>query len=214
MKQSITLGFVIGLIILGLGIGIASYRFGSKSNHSVAYDPYTATIFSQPRSFPSFVLTDDQKTVFTNSHLQGRWTLMFFGFTHCGGICPTTMAELAEVIRQYSTATEEDKPRVIFVTVDPERDTPQKMRSYLDSFNPHFIGLTGEVTNLEKLRQQLGILALEKETTLGNKLRNPEDTIDHSGTILIINPKGQYVGVFSMPHHADAIVKDLSLLMD
>lgn len=213
MKPSTILSMVIGLIILTVGAGIASYHLTSRSGYSSEEDPFTATIFSQPRSFPFFTLTDDQKAVFTNNRLRGHWTLMFFGFTHCGGICPTTMAELAKVIRLIPSATEQAKLQVILVTVDPERDTPEQLRAYLDSFNPTFIGLTGESTNLEKLRHQLGILAVDKESSL-NKSTNFDtfDTIDHSGTILLINPKGEYMGVFSMPHSADAILRDLSIL--
>lgn len=208
IKRSILIGILLAGVIVGLGIFLA-FQHDNKKINVYADDQFTITVFSEPRYFPQFTLTDDNKQIFTNSQLDDHWTLMFFGFTNCGGICPTTMAELAKVFRLMPESVQQYHPQLVFVTVDPVRDTPEKMHAYLNTFHPNFIGLTGEPSSLAKLRRQLGILAMDREPNG----KESQDNIDHSGTILLINPRGQYVGVFSMPHDAKAIVDDMILLM-
>lgn len=209
VKHSLKIGIIVALVVLAAGVFIAQIK--TRTGAALDTEQLTATIFSQPRHFPQFTLTDDKQQIFNNAQLNDHWTLMFFGFSNCGSICPTTLAELAKVFRQLPDSVKAKHPQVVFVSVDPARDTPAQMQAYLNSFNPEFIGVTGEASSLAKLRRQLGILAMEREPGVSS-VRN-SDTIDHSGTILLINPKGEYVGVFSMPHDADAIATDLKLLV-
>jgi len=197
------------LVIVGIGGSLAYYHFFTKNSAHLRDEMQALTLFSQPRVFPACTLTDDKKTVFTNQELQGHWTLMFFGFTHCGGVCPTTLAEITKIMHTFPVT--DKRLQVIFVTIDPEYDTPEVLRAYLNSFDSSFIGLTGEVASLSRLRKQLGILALERD--LNQRGVNDLDRIDHSGTILLINPHGEYVGVFSLPHDTSTIVHDLARLI-
>lgn len=211
MRGSLTIGVGIAVVVLIIAGYLAVQHSGQQSS-VFNEDELSATIFHEPRHFPQITLTDDQINVFDNAALDNHWTLMFFGFTNCGGICPTTLAELAQVFHQNPDLVSRLQLQVVFVTVDPERDTPVQLRSYLNSFNPAFIGVTGEANSLAKLRRQLGILAMERESTSSQS--NTADNIDHSGTILLINPQGQYVGVFSMPHSAATISHDLERFAD
>ncbi len=209
LKRFLIVAIILALLLLVIGIMLTQYRHQSAAR--VQASPFTATIFSDPRPFPHFTLTDDQKRVFTNANFMGYWTLMFFGFTDCRSICPTTLAELARVSQILPERSAQAKVQVVFVTVDPEHDTPERLRSYLNSFDSRFIGVTGEATSLERLRRQVGILVLARDPESSSMY--PGDTIDHGGTILLINPKGEYAGVFSMPHEANAIIQDLITLI-
>jgi len=214
MRKATLLGIMFAFTILGLGIFVSKLQWHTSTAQLTETAPLAATVFSEPRHFPSFILTDQNKQVFTNSNLLNHWSLVFFGFTHCKGICPTTLAELAKVFRMLPPVIKQANPQVIFVTVDPDYDSPQQLKEYLNSFNAEFIGLTGESNSLSKLRRQLGILAMMNDPRDQAASNLNYDKIDHSGTILLVNPKGQYVGVFSMPHDAQAIVADLKQLIE
>ncbi len=205
MKKSITVGIMLAFVILIFGIWIASQTKISNIPLQQSNEDYTATIFSSPRKIQDFSLLNDKGAPFTNINLKNHWTLVFFGFTHCGGICPTTMAELAKVYKQIPAAS--IKPQVVFITIDPTRDTTERLQTYLHSFNPEFTGVTGNPAKLKQLRAELGILAISK--TLSESDRNNPDNIDHTGTILLFDPNGDYYGLFSSPHQADKIAQDL-----
>ena len=206
MKKSIVTGIILAFIVLGFGIWIASQTKAPSEPLQQQDDDYTATIFSSPRKIQSFSLIDDKELPFTNANLKDHWTLVFFGFTHCGGICPTTMAELAKAYKKIPATSR--KLQVVFITIDPERDTTAKLHTYLQSFNPAFIGVTGNPMELKQLRSALGILAMPKDLPANNK--NNPDNIDHTGTILLFDPNGDYFGLFSSPHQADRIAYDLN----
>ncbi|TQV70718.1 SCO family protein [Exilibacterium tricleocarpae] len=147
--------------------------------------------FDKPRIFKDFQLTDHRGQAFSLANLQDKWTLMFFGFTYCPDICPTTMATLNELV---GTLDEKilDNTQVVLVSVDPARDTVDKLAQYVPYFNEDFIGLTGEFLQIKRLATQLNI-AFNKVTL--------EDTytVDHSANVVLINPKGHYHGFFKPP---------------
>ena len=124
---------------------------------------------------------------------------MFFGFTQCPDVCPTTLQTLHETHSLLATdAIYAESGQVVFVSVDPDRDTAPLIRDYLAYFHPDFIGITGEITSLKKLTQPLGILF--------TKIASGESyTMDHSASILLIDPQGRVLGLFSMPHNATDI---------
>lgn len=166
----------------------------------------TATILSAPRALSPFTLKDQNNNKFTNENLLGHWTLMYFGFTSCPKICPATMTVLKEISEKVS---EQNKltPEVVFVSVDPDRDSIAKIKNFTMSFNPKFMGVTGEKSQVDQLTHELGVLYLKMA---GTKDKGPNDyDIDHSGAILLLNPEGKFYAVFSTPHDADKIAQDL-----
>jgi protein SCO1/2 len=173
-----------------------------------------ATVLTPSRAILPFALTDEHGNAFTNKNLEHHWSLVFFGFTHCPDLCPTTLAMLNQayqIIEQQRTKMVA-MPQIVFVSVDPERDAASNVLSrYLSSFNNAFIGVTGDKKMLDQLTQNLSVLYL--------KVMNPEGhgdmqyMIDHSGTILVINPKGDLAALFSMPHAPDKIAADIITLM-
>ena len=167
----------------------------------------TATVLPQPRAISSFNLLDNKNQTYTNQNLVGHWTMFFFGFTNCGYICPTTMAALksmTSMLQQENIAA----PQVILVSVDPERDTLTQLNTYVTAFNPAFIGLTGSQDSVDALAKDLSVLYIKLQP------KTSEETydIDHSGAILLINPKGQLTAIFSMPHQPEQMAHDFALI--
>lgn len=149
-------------------------------------------LFDAPRSIPEFEMVSASAEPWTRADLEGQWDLVFFGYTFCPDICPTTMAEL----RQIVTGMPEDQAerlQVTMVSVDPNRDTPQQLASYLGFFNAGFQGATGTPEQLATLARALSIAYIEPDTSAENYL------VDHSGQVVLVDPQGQYVGFLRPP---------------
>lgn len=151
-----------------------------------------AVVFDQPRIFSDLDLLDQHGEPFTKERLEGPWSLLFFGFTHCPDICPMTMADLARLVRDLPQDVAADT-QVILVTLDPARDTPEQMQDYVAYFHPEFVGVTGEFLDIRRFANELNV-AFSKTT-----LSDDDYTVDHSGNIVIVNPKGDYHGFFRPP---------------
>lgn len=165
-----------------------------------------AQVLPQPRALMPFTLQNTHGQTFTQKELTGQWSLLFFGFTRCPGICPTSMTELKRMYEKLQTEHAAIMPQVIFVSVDPEYDTLQGIQKYVTAFNPAFKGVTGDKHQLDTLTTQLGILYM-KTAAPGQK--NPDNyTIDHSGSILLIDPNGELYAIFTMPHHGNKLASD------
>jgi len=150
-----------------------------------------AVIFDNPRIIEDFSLTDQNGEPFTLESLKGQWSILFFGFTHCPDICPTTMAKLSQVYKNLDTDIAE-QTQVVLVSVDPARDSPQKLADYVPFFNEEFVGVTGDFLQIMQLTQNLNVAF--RKVMLEN-----DYTIDHSANLAIINPKGHYHGFIKPP---------------
>ncbi|MBY6190777.1 SCO family protein [Microbulbifer agarilyticus] len=146
----------------------------------------------RPRILDEFDLIADTGSAFKTTQLEGRWTLVFFGFTHCPDVCPTTMATLNNF---YQTLDEETRKTtdILLVSVDPKRDTPQQLHDYVRYFNPEFAGVTGEFLNLKRFANQLNVPFNKVPLDDGNY------TVDHGSQVVLINPRGHYHGFFKAP---------------
>jgi protein SCO1/2 len=150
-----------------------------------------AITFETPRRFDDFTLLDQNGEPFTRENFVGQWSLVFFGFTHCPDICPTTMAELQQLMAKLPPEVAQDT-QVVLVSLDPARDTPEVLSEYVSYFSPEFIGVTGDFLTLRRFANQVNV-AFNK-VTLGD-----DYTVDHSGNIVLINPRGDYHGFFKPP---------------
>lgn len=150
-----------------------------------------AVEFEKPRIIKPFELLDQSKRMFTNQNLEGKWTLMFFGFTTCPDICPMTLATMSRVYN----ALDEDiraQTQVVLLSVDPERDTPDTLSKYVTHFNADFIGVTGKFLSIKRFADNVNVAF--------NKVMLDEGyTVDHSGNIVLMNPYGHYHGFFRPP---------------
>ena len=163
-----------------------------------------ATLLPQPREVADFALTDHHERPFSLDNLRGQWTFLFFGYTHCPDICPTAMSVLGAVTKRIAQTPRRDDTRVVFISVDPERDTPQRLAEYTPYFNPDFTGVTGSDAQLESLTRQLGILYHRNEP----KEPGGGYEVDHSASILLIDDKARLHAVFSAPHNPADIADD------
>ena len=153
-------------------------------------------LWPNPPTIGEFSLTSQFGKEFTHESFLGKWSFVFFGFTQCPDVCPTTM----QTLKNTKALLNEDQTfsklgQIVFVSVDPERDTREILRQYLSYFDEGFIGITGEKEKLTRLTKPIGILFAKIS-------EDGEDsyTLDHSASILLIDPDGHVLGLFSMPH--------------
>jgi protein SCO1/2 len=145
-----------------------------------------------PRQVAPFALVGEDGAPFTEADLVGGWTLAYFGFTSCPDICPVALSVLAEGRRRLEAEGGPDF-RGLLVSVDPERDTPERLREYVSHFDPSFRGVTGTVDIIETLGTQVSVAFAKVSTEDGDY------TIDHTGNVVIFNPQGDYLGLLRMP---------------
>ena len=154
-----------------------------------------------PRELIVDGLTTDSGEGFTTQKLTGAWTLLFFGFTNCPDVCPTTMAELGVAKRELVQKVAEvaQQMQVVLVTVDPDRDDPETLGRYVKAFSPDFVGVNGTREAIAKFATQVNVAFGKVPDGEGGY------TVDHSGNIVIINPRGHYAGFIKLPHKASTI---------
>lgn len=190
-------GMTIGVAVaIAAGIG-AAFWFRTPALELTA-----GTALPEPRKIEPFALVDQKGQILDATALAGRWTLLFTGFTHCPDICPTTLATLAELDERLGP----DAPRFLFVSVDPERDTPERIAAYLEHFDPDLVGATGTRDAVESFTRGFG-LAQVKNPGVGD-----EYTVDHSAALVLIDPRVRLAGYFRPPYDVDALAADLSRL--
>lgn len=144
-----------------------------------------------PYPAPPFALTDHTGKPYSFTPAEGAdATLLFFGYTFCPDVCPVTMIEYRDIIKELGT--EANRVRFLFVSVDPQRDTPERLKEYTERFNPAIIGLTGEPAQVEAVVKAYGVVA-EKRAVSGSSAGY---LIDHTASILVIDGKGQAVMKF------------------
>jgi protein SCO1/2 len=169
--------------------------------------PFKSGSFEPARMAPDFELDSSSGAPFMLSRYRGKVVALAFGFTHCVRICPTTLATLAQVSTKLGA--DANKLQVVFVTVDPERDSAARLREFLGLFNPSFLGVTGTSSQLEALRQAYGI-TIDREATPDERLGYQ---VHHSSSILLIDREGKLRLFVPFGKPADHIVHDVKLLL-
>jgi protein SCO1/2 len=149
-------------------------------------------LLETPRSLGEFELVDHHGKSFDRDRLEGHWSLVFFGFTHCPDVCPTTMTFLNEFVESLE-GTEAQDTQVVMVSVDPARDTVEQLASYVPYFNPEFTGVTGEFLDIHRFATALNT-PFRKVTSDGDNYQ-----VDHGSNVVLINPRGDYHGFFKAP---------------
>lgn len=182
---------------VSVGVGIALRERGSAPPVLRA-----GTALPEARSIADFSLVGQDGQPFTREDLRGHWTLLFTGFTNCPDICPATLATLADLGHRVAR----EDVRFLFVSVDPERDTPEVIRRYLVHFGSGVTGATGTRAELERFTAGLG-LAQVVNPGVGD-----EYTVDHSTALVLIDPRARLAGYFQAPHEPAALAADLAAL--
>lgn len=163
------------------------------------------TLLQTPRELIDFQLARSDGQPFTKADLAGHWTLIFPGFTFCPDVCPTTLTTLKAV--QARLGADAPKLQVVMLSVDPERDTPEKLGAYVHAFSADFLGVTGSTAELDRLGGNIGYVYTKVPGA------TPETyTIDHSASMILIGPDARLRGYFSPPFQAEALADDLHRL--
>ena len=171
------------------------------------YKDLGAYFIDPPRQLSGFHLISDQNMNFAIDDFKGKWSILFFGFTFCPDICPLTMKQLSNVKEELKDKA--NRINFYLVSIDPDRDSPENLRTYLDNFDKEFIGLTGEIDKIYKFSTQVNAPFFPVVNS------NEENyTVDHSGSLVLINPEGNYAGFFRAPHDQNKIIKALDSLLN
>ena len=152
------------------------------------------------------MLTADDDSVFSNQSLKDKWSLLFFGYTHCPDVCPLTLHQLAQANKELADKLD-STPDIIMVSVDPDRDTSEILQKYVRSFGENVSGVTGNNEELDKLTSQLGIFYN------ANKHEGENYSVNHSAAVILINKNAEFHAVFSAPHSIEHFVSDLPLIL-
>ncbi|WJN59521.1 SCO family protein [Pseudomonas sp. SO81] len=203
-KTVVVLAALVALV-LGLTVNKVLNSKGDGTDKVALLDA-GIVLLPQSRSLPSLALTDQNGQALQVDQLKDKWSLLFFGYTFCPDICPATLAQLRQ-LQGMLPAEAKDKLRVVLVTVDPHRDTPEQLKKYLGFFDPAFLGLTGSQEDLQKLAAAVSIPYIPADTSKENY------TVDHSGNLVIIGPDGTQRGFIRAPVHNDKLAEQLPSLL-
>ena len=169
------------------------------------------TVLSPARPLAAFHLTDQRQQDFDKQRLQGKWSFLFFGYTNCPDVCPTTLFLFKMLAGKLQSQPELYKnTQFVFISVDPERDTTDVLARYIKYYNPDFTGLTGTPEEIKQFTLLFGVPYFIGE-------HEPEQTnytVDHSGAIILINPQGEFQAVFSAPQQLDKMYTDYLYIID
>ena len=201
-----TVFILVAIIALVLGLTVNKVFNSSNQGDPAALLDAGIVLLPQSRSLPALSLTNQDGQAVAVDQLKGKWSLLFFGYTFCPDICPATLAQLRQ-LQGMLPAEAKDKLRVVLVTVDPHRDTPEQLKKYLGFFDAGFQGLTGAQADIQKLASAVSIPFIPADTSKENY------TVDHSGNLVIIGPDGSQRGFIRAPLNNDKLAAQLPQLL-
>jgi protein SCO1/2 len=203
-------------VALALGFLVSFFPGSSMSAQVVANNssPIQLEVITllgdKARVLPEFELIDHNKQILGKTRLRGKWSLMLFGYTSCPDICPTTLNTINYIVNAIDDPDVREAVRVYFVSVDPQRDKPDLLATYMNYFNPDFTGATADTEKLKILTSALGVSHKIKK-------KSEDDlsyAVSHSGFIVLIDPEVQFTGLFfSAPDDVQAIARDMTRLV-
>lgn len=194
-----------GLVALAIVVMVAAFAGGmwlSSRHDAGGAGAVEGLLWPDPPALPAFHLVDQDGQPFERETLRGHWSLLFFGFTHCPDVCPTTLAALARAQAELRTNPRFGTDgRIAFISVDPDRDTPEALAEYVHYFSPDFTGATASLPELQALGRALGVLFMKVEQADGDY------SVDHSAGIFFISPDLHLVSVLTPPYAERDIVR-------
>lgn len=207
IRTQITVFVLVAIVALVLGLTVNKVLTSKGQGDPTVLLDAGIVLLPQSRSLPELSLTNQDGQTVAVDQLKDQWSLLFFGYTFCPDICPATLAQLRQLQGQLPPETLA-KLRIVLVTVDPNRDTPEQLKKYLDYFDAGFIGLTGEQATLQKLANGVSIPYIPADTSKENY------TVDHSGNLVIIGPDGKQRGFIRAPINNAKLAAQLPGLLD
>jgi len=196
---------VVGNIAKQNGVNVLGKSSASKNSLS----ELDFFLFDQPRKLAPIILSTLQGQETALASITNQWQLVNFGYMFCPDICPINLRLMSELKKEWEVENKKTNFSITHITFDPERDTPDRLSKYLEYINSDYLGLTGELESIRKVAQQLNTIFIhEKPDEYGNYF------ITHSDSIALLNPKGEYVGLFKGPYDKDNMVKALEYLIN
>ncbi len=195
---------IFGLVAaLAAALGLATSLMLARPK---AIQLVNGTLLEAPRAIPDFTLSDGDGKPLTRASLLGHYSLFFVGFTTCPDVCPTTLTTLKAVLKKLGPDTEQ--LQIVFLSIDPERDTPARLKQYLSFFDPRIIGATGSNAELDKLALAMSFVYAKVPGATAETY-----TMDHSAALILIDPQAQVRAFFTPPHKAEVLAADLKTLL-
>lgn len=191
------------------GAGLGGYLVSRSAGTASDAIPPEGLLWPQVRPLPAVELVSHVGQPFETDDFKGAWSLVFFGYTSCPDICPMTLAYLNQVQRRMHEDARFSLMRTVFVSVDPGRDSPQRLREYVGHFNDDFIGLTGEPGQLQLLTRALGAAYITEELDASGHY-----LIHHSAALFLVSPGAELAGVLTGPHEPAALAERLRAMFD
>ncbi|MDY7567311.1 SCO family protein [Pseudomonas sp. RTC3] len=201
-----TVFILVALVALVLGLTVNKVLSGRGQGDPTALIDAGIILLPTSRSLPDVKMTNQDGKPVVMNELKGKWTMLFFGYTFCPDICPTTLAQL----RQIKSELPKDvvgKLQIVLVSVDPNRDTPQQLKQYLGYFDPEFQGVTAPVDDIQKLANAVSIPFIPADTS------KPNYTVDHSGNLALLGPDGTQRGFIRSPLNNQKMIAQLPGLL-
>jgi protein SCO1/2 len=201
----LTLLVILLFISMILGMYVYQHSHTKMNKH---LNLIHATYIQPGRVLAPFQLQKTDGQTLSPSNLAGHWTILFFGYTQCRSICPTTMDMLHKVFVQLRKDKIQPLPEMIMISLDGQRDSLETMRRYVKGFDAEFKGAIGPIETIQQLTQELGVVYDDSQ------LSRPDGQIDHSGSLTLVNPVGEVVAFFIPPMQAKDVAKDLETLIN
>lgn len=202
-----TVFILVALVALILGYAVNRALSGKSADDQTALIDAGIILLPQSRKLPDLTMTNQDGQSVQINGFKDKWTLFFFGYTYCPDICPTTLAQLRQIKSELPQETL-SKLRVVLVSVDPNRDTPQQLKQYLGYFDKDFVGLTGSVPDIQKLANGVSIPFIPADTS------KPGYTVDHSGNLALLGPDGNQRGFIRAPFNTQKLLAQLPGLLE
>ena len=191
---------VVLIVAFALGLFAAQRWFGGESRPGPSLA--RATLYASPQSLGDLALSDQDGKPFTADAMRGQWWLVFFGFTQCPDVCPTTLATLARTRAALADLPAAQQPRVLLISVDPERDTPERLAAYVHHFDPQFVGVTGSLPAVAATAKRFGVPYAKVGLPGGGY------TLDHGAGVFVVDPDATIAAYSSAPHDATVLAAD------
>lgn len=209
MFNRTTAVILVAALVAGVGLW-AGQKWLGHDDVTSAPALQAVQLLPRPHALPSFNLQQSDGTPLIPGELKGHWSLVFLGFTHCPDVCPTTLAQLAQAQKQWAAMPEASRPRLLFISVDPERDTPDRVGEYAHGFDKDTLAATGDIPALETLARSMSLVFAKVPAPEGT----PDDqySVDHSTSLAVLDPQARMAGVIVAPLDPKAIAADLLLL--
>ncbi|ALO45816.1 SCO family protein [Pseudohongiella spirulinae] len=202
------------LVIVALGAGIVANTVFRGPDSGVSRVAETAVpevgglVLRDARELPPFELLDINGDIFRETDFAGDWSFLYFGFTYCPDICPTSLVEMEKLKQRLGESHPELTPQFYLVSVDPLRDTPERLREYVSFFDPEFRGLTGEMAEIDKFADAAAVVyQLPSDAQAGGDYE-----VGHSSTIVVIDPAGDVRAILTPPLRAANLASDFAAI--